>query len=269
MESMTFVLFGATGDLAKRKIYPALYNLYRDQKLPKQISVIGLGRRQVSHVDFQERIKESIETFSRHREEGTPELEVFLDNFRYCPLDVSKPEDYERLLQVVREREEELHIKGNRMFYLSVAPEFFETIALNIKESGLDKTDGWKRLMIEKPFGHDLASARELNDKLSRTFEEDEIYRIDHYLGKPMIQNLEALEFANPVLQSIWNKEHIANVQITASETVGVEERAGYYDQAGAIRDMVQNHMLQILMMTAMNLPERLMHVKFERKSER
>ena len=143
------------------------------------------------------------------------------------------------------------------MFYLSVAPEFFETIALNIKESGLDKTDGWKRLMIEKPFGHDLASARELNDKLSRTFEEDEIYRIDHYLGKPMIQNLEALEFANPVLQSIWNKEHIANVQITASETVGVEERAGYYDQAGAIRDMVQNHMLQILMMTAMNLPEK------------
>lgn len=181
----------------------------------------------------------------------------FLDNFRYCPLDVSKPEDYERLLQVVREREEELHIKGNRMFYLSVAPEFFETIALNIKESGLDKTDGWKRLMIEKPFGHDLTSARELNDKLSRTFEEDEIYRIDHYLGKPMIQNLEALEFANPVLQSIWNKEHIANVQITASETVGVEERAGYCDQAGAIRDMVQNHMLQILMMTAMNLPEK------------
>ncbi|MBE5106089.1 glucose-6-phosphate dehydrogenase [Bacillus thuringiensis] len=258
MESMTFVLFGATGDLAKRKIYPALYNLYRDQKLPKQISVIGLGRRQVSHVDFQERIKESIETFSRHREEGTPELEGFLDNFRYCPLDVGKPEDYERLLQVVREREEERNIKGNRMFYLSVAPDFFETIALNIKESGLDRTDGWKRLMIEKPFGHDLKSARELNDKLSRTFEEDEIYRIDHYLGKPMIQNLEALEFANPVLQSIWNKEHIANVQITASETVGVEERAGYYDQAGAIRDMVQNHMLQILMMTAMNLPEKI-----------
>ncbi|WP_264447286.1 glucose-6-phosphate dehydrogenase [Bacillus cereus] len=258
MESMTFVLFGATGDLAKRKIYPALYNLYSDQKLPKQISVIGLGRREVSHIDFQKRIKESIETFSRHREEGTPELEGFLDNFRYCPLDVSKPEDYERLLQVVREREEELNIKGNRMFYLSVAPEFFETIALNIKESGLDKTDGWKRLMIEKPFGHDLKSARELNDKLSRTFEEDEIYRIDHYLGKPMIQNLEALEFANPVLQSIWNKEHIANVQITASETVGVEERAGYYDHAGAIRDMVQNHMLQILMMTAMNLPEKI-----------
>lgn len=255
---MTFVLFGATGDLAKRKIYPALYNLYRDKNLPKQISVIGLGRRQLSHLDFQEKIKESIETFSRRREEGTPEMEEFLDHFRYCPLDVSKPEDYERLLQVVRERENERNIKGNRMFYLSVAPEFFEAIALNIKESGLDRTDGWKRLMIEKPFGHDLESARELNDKLSQTFEEDEIYRIDHYLGKPMIQNIEALEFANPVLQSIWNKEHIANVQITASETVGIEERAGYYDRAGAIRDMVQNHMLQILMMTAMNLPEKI-----------
>ncbi len=258
LESMTFVLFGATGDLAKRKIYPALYNLYRDQKLPKQISVIGLGRREVSHLDFQKRVKESIETFSRRREEGTPNIEGFLEYFRYCPLDVNKPEDYKRLLQVVVEREEEQNIQGNRMFYLSVTPDFFETIALNIKESGLDKTDGWKRLMIEKPFGHDLPSARELNDKLSRTFEEDEIYRIDHYLGKPMIQNIEALEFANPVLQSIWNKEHIANVQITASETVGVEERAGYYDHAGAIRDMVQNHMLQILMMTAMNLPEKI-----------
>ena len=139
----------------------------------------------------------------------------------------------------------------NRMFYLSVAPEFFDVIAWNIKESGLGSTKGWKRLIIEKPFGHDLKSAQQLNEKLSKVFEEDEIYRIDHYLGKPMVQNLEALEFANPVLQALWNNQYIANVQITASETVGVEERAGYYDKAGAIRDMVQNHMLQLLMMTA------------------
>jgi glucose-6-phosphate 1-dehydrogenase len=155
----------------------------------------------------------------------------------------------------VKQREEELQISENRMFYLSVAPEFFGIIALNIKNSGLGETNGWKRLMIEKPFGHDLQSARELNEKLSKAFDEEEIYRIDHYLGKPMVQNLEALEFANPILHSIWNKDHIANVQITASETVGVETRAAYYDHTGAIRDMVQNHMLQILMMTAMNLP--------------
>jgi glucose-6-phosphate 1-dehydrogenase len=122
----------------------------------------------------------------------------------------------------------------------------------------LGVTNGWKRLIIEKPFGHDVKSAQELNEKLSRAFEEDEIYRIDHYLGKPMVQNLEALAFANPVLQSLWNNRYIANVQITASEIVGVEERAGYYDKAGAIRDMVQNHMLQLLMMTAMHLPKQI-----------
>jgi glucose-6-phosphate 1-dehydrogenase len=255
MESMTFVLFGATGDLAKRKIYPALYNLYLNHKLPQPISIIGLGRGNLSHLDFQEKIKESVLEFSRRLEHEADEMGDFLDAFRFSTLDVNKPEDYQKLLQLVKEREDELQIAENRMFYLSVAPEFFDIIAFNVKNSGLGATSGWKRLIIEKPFGHDLQSARELNEKLSSAFDEEEIFRIDHYLGKPMVQNLEALEFANPVLQSIWNRDHIANVQITASETVGVEQRAGYYDQAGAIRDMVQNHMLQVLMMTAMNLP--------------
>jgi glucose-6-phosphate 1-dehydrogenase len=256
MESMTFVLFGATGDLAKRKIFPALYNLYVDQKLPESISIIGLGRGELSHSDFQEKVKDTILEFSRRLEHEAASMGGFLDYFRYSKLDVNREEDYQSLLQLVQQREKELYIEENRMFYLSVAPEFFDTIALNVKSSGLGQTAGWKRLIIEKPFGHNLQSARELNEKLSRAFEEEEIYRIDHYLGKPMVQNLEALAFANPILQSIWNKEHIANVQITASETVGVEKRAGYYDQAGAIRDMVQNHMLQMLMMTAMHTPQ-------------
>ncbi|MGG3466261.1 glucose-6-phosphate dehydrogenase [Neobacillus pocheonensis] len=255
MESMTFVLFGATGDLAKRKIFPALYNLYIDKKLPQPISIIGLGRGEQSHDDFQEKVKESILTFSRRLEHDVTDMEEFVEAFRYSRFDANKIEDYQKLLQVVKQREEELQIAENRLFYLSVAPEFFDLISLNIKNSGLGATSGWKRLIIEKPFGHDLQSARELNAKLSQAFDEEEIYRIDHYLGKPMVQNLEALEFANPILQSIWNKDHIANVQITASETVGVEKRAGYYDHAGAIRDMVQNHMMQLLMMTAMNLP--------------
>src|SRR3954447_22709976 len=258
MESMTFVLFGATGDLAKRKIYPALYNLYMDQKLPQSLSIIGLGRGKLTHFDFQERVKESILEYSRRLEHEASQLGDFLEAFRFSTLDVSKSEDYETLLKLVKKREEEFQLSENRMFYLSVAPEFFDTITLNIKNSGLSATSGWKRLIIEKPFGHDLESARELNGNLSMAFEEEEIYRIDHYLGKPMVQNLEAIEFANPVLQSIWNKDHIANVQITASETVGVEKRAGYYDQAGAIRDMVQNHILQILMMTAMDKPKKI-----------
>lgn len=258
MDSMTFVLFGATGDLAKRKIYPALFNLYLNKKLPDSFSIIGVGRSELSDKDFQSRVMDSLYTFSRHTLQDKPKKEAFVKAFHYSQLDVTKPEDYKKLLALVQQKETERNIGENRLFYLSVAPQFFDVIAMNIKESGLGETKGWKRLINEKPFGHDVKSAQALNEKLSRSFEEDEIYRIDHYLGKPMVQNLEALSFANPVLQSLWNNRFIANVQITASETVGVEERAGYYDKAGAIRDMVQNHMMQLLMMTAMNLPKQI-----------
>ncbi|WP_026693497.1 glucose-6-phosphate dehydrogenase [Peribacillus kribbensis] len=269
MESMTFVLFGATGDLAKRKIFPALYNLYIDEKLPQALSIFGLGIDKLSTGDFQEHVKNSILTFSRRLEHDAESLGDFLEVFQYCEVNAREKEDYQKLLGMVKKTEEERGIEENRMFYMSVAPDFFGIIAQNIKESGLGSTKGWKRLMIEKPFGHDLASARELNDILGRTFEEEEIYRIDHYLGKPMVQNLEALEFANPILQSIWNKEHIANVQITASETVGVEKRAGYYDHSGAIRDMVQNHMLQILMLSAMTLPSKISASEIRREKRK
>ncbi|WP_428910002.1 glucose-6-phosphate dehydrogenase [Niallia sp. Krafla_26] len=254
MDAMTFVLFGSTGDLAKRKIYPALYNLYLDRKLPETISIIGMGRNQMSHEEFQHTVKQSIKTFSRRLDDDKSKMDTFLESFRYHVLDATKVEDYRKLLKLVSEREKELNIPENRMFYLSVGPELFGTIALNIKESGLGSTTGWKRLIIEKPFGRDLQSARELNSNLSKAFEEEEIYRIDHYLGKSMIQNLELLKFSNPILQTLLNNQHIANVQITASETVGVETRAGYYDKSGAIRDMFQNHMMQVLMMTAMQL---------------
>ena len=256
MGAMTFVLFGATGDLAKRKIFPALYNLYLEKKLPNPLSIIGLGRNEMSHKEFQNHVVQSVRTFSRRIENNDDHMSEFLDVFQYSVLDATKAEDFGKLLNLVKKRENELNIPENRMFYLSVAPEFFGPIALHIKESGLGSTKGWKRLIIEKPFGHDLESARELNATLSKAFEENEIYRIDHYLGKSMIQNLESLEFSNPILQTLLNNKHIANVQITASETVGVEERAGYYDKSGAIRDMFQNHMMQILMMTAMHLPK-------------
>lgn len=256
MEAATFVLFGATGDLAKRKIFPALFNLYIDGKMPSAFSIIGMGRKQTEDIEFQEVVRQSLETFSRRTLGPSQPIERFLQSIRYHALDVTRPEDFKRLLELVTKREQELGIPQNRMFYLSVAPEYFERIARNIKQSGLGDTEGWKRLIIEKPFGHDLASARELNEQLSKSFAEDEIYRIDHYLGKPMVQNLEVLEMKNPVLHALWSNRYINSVQITASETVGLEGRAGYYDQAGAIRDMFQNHMLQLLMMVAMHLPE-------------
>lgn len=258
MDPVTFVLFGSTGDLAKRKIFPALYNLFLEQKLPHSFSMIGLGRKPFTDAEFQQYVERSLQTFSRRKPEDHGHLEEFLRCIRYFALEVTNKEGYRQLLKLVQEREQQLNIPGNRIFYMSVAPEFFEDIALNIKESGLGKTQGWKRLIIEKPFGHDLQSARDLNHKLSQAFEEEEIYRIDHYLGKPMVQNLETLVSTNSLLKALWSNQYIANIQITASETVGVEERAGYYEGAGAIRDMFQNHMLQLLMMTAMHLPSRI-----------
>ncbi|MBB6023075.1 glucose-6-phosphate 1-dehydrogenase [Paenibacillus sp. JGP012] len=254
MEPTTIVLFGATGDLAKRKIYPALYNLYLERKLPETFSLIGMGRREWSDEFFQAQVEKSLHEFSR-RQGDHDSVKSFVKAFRYSVLNISHKEDYIKLLQLVEQREAELGIPSNRLFYLSVGPEFFEPIAENIQSSGLGSTQGWKRLVIEKPFGHDLQSARDLNRKLSESFTEEEIYRIDHYLGKPMVQKLETLHQSNPIMKALWNNRYISNVQITANETVGVEERASYYDHVGAVRDMFQNHMLQLLMMMAIQLP--------------
>lgn len=252
-EPMTFVLFGATGDLAKRKIFPALYNLYRENKLKLPFNIVGLGRRELSDEQFQSNVRQSIVDFSRQQASNLNEFEEFIKSFSYSALNVDNKDDYKKLLEKVVKLEKNISVPENRMFYLSVAPEFFDVIALNINESGLGDTKGWKKLIIEKPFGHDLKTAQVLNDKLSKAFKEDEVYRIDHYLGKAMVQNIETIRFNNPIVESMWNNKHIANIQITASETVGVEERASYYDNSGAIRDMIQNHMLQILMLVAMD----------------
>ena len=250
MQDMSFILFGATGDLAKRKLFPALYNLFLDGKMPDSISIIGLGRKNYSDEQFQSKVEESLQTYSRRTVQNSG-LQEFLTKFRYCVFDATDKESYQSLYTLIKSRETELDIPENRLFYLSVAPKLIDVISANLNSSGISQTKGWKRLIVEKPFGSDLRSAQQLNEKLSNAFGEDEIYRIDHYLGKPMVQNLETFEFANPALGSLLDRKQIANVQITASETVGVETRADYYDQAGAIRDMVQNHLLQLVMMTA------------------
>ncbi|GED70687.1 glucose-6-phosphate 1-dehydrogenase [Brevibacillus reuszeri] len=268
MKAMTFVLFGATGDLAKRKIFPALFNLYVDQKLPASYAIVGVGRRTYTVAEFLRSVEQSVSDAAQRREVDSSCIHAFLSTIRYVSVDVTQKDDYLALLGQVIQCEQEWNLPQNRLFYLSVAPEFFDVIAGHIKASGLCETTGWKRLIIEKPFGRDLQSAEALNEKLCASFAEEEIYRIDHYLGKPMVRNLEAIEFANPIFQAIWNNKYIANVQITANETVGVEDRAGYYDHAGALRDMVQNHMLQLLMMIAMHLPNRI-NAKEIRKEKR
>ncbi|WKA60524.1 glucose-6-phosphate dehydrogenase [Planococcus shenhongbingii] len=254
---MTFILFGATGDLAKRKLFPALYNLYLDGKLPASFSVIGLGRKYSSDEDFQAKVEKALRAYSR-RSVQLSNLQEFLAKFRYFTFDATIKESYTQLLELVETQENELGIPQNRLFYLSVAPSLVDVITTSLHSSGLDQNRGWKRLIIEKPFGSNVETARQLNQKLRKTFSEDEIYRIDHYLGKPMVQSLNTLILANPVLDSMLDQKLISNVQITASEIVGVETRADYYDKAGAIRDMVQNHLLQLVMTAALYLPENL-----------
>lgn len=265
MEDMTFILFGATGDLAQRKLFPALYNLFLDGKLPATVSIIGLGRKYSSDEAFQSKVEKALYAYSR-RSVQPSNLQEFLTMFRYFTFDATIKESYEQLLELVETRENELGIPQNRLFYLSVAPSLVNVITSNLHSSGLDQNQGWKRLIIEKPFGSNVETARLLNQKLRKTFNEDEIYRIDHYLGKPMVQSLNTLILANPVLDSLLDQKLISNVQITASEIVGVETRADYYDKAGAIRDMVQNHLLQLVMMTALYLPENLTENKTRAK---
>ncbi|MGG1341337.1 glucose-6-phosphate dehydrogenase [Bacillus toyonensis] len=182
MDSMTFLLFGATGDLAKRKIYPALYKLFSNQHIPQSISIIGIGRRAMSDVEFQTKVEQSLATFARRSTNDESGVEEFISTFRYCQLNTANIEDYQDLLSLVKRRETELNIPENRMFYLSVVPEVFDVIALNIKESGLWATKGLNRLIIEKPFNYNVTSAREFNRKLIEDFDGTDIYYIDHYL---------------------------------------------------------------------------------------
>ena len=199
-------------------------------------------------------MEKALRLYSR-RAVQTSGLQDFLTKFRYFAFDAMDPRSYPNLFELIKNRENELSIPENRLFYLSVAPKLIDVITSNLYASNISQTLGWKRIIVEKPFGSDLKSAQQLNNTLSKAFTEQEIYRIDHYLGKPMVQNFETLMLANPALEALLDPKRISNVQITASETVGVETRADYYDQAGAIRDMVQNHLLQLVMMTALHLP--------------
>ncbi|MBD0383563.1 glucose-6-phosphate dehydrogenase [Paenibacillus sedimenti] len=258
MSGAVFYIFGATGDLAKRKLFPAFYALYREGKLGENFAVVGLARRPRTNEQFREDVKQSINDFARYKITNEPEFANFAQHFEYMSLDINNVAGFHELNALTARLDEQFQTGGNRLFYLALAPELFGNVSYNLREGGLLETQGWHRLVIEKPFGYDLPSAERLNGQLRQVFEEKDIYRIDHYLGKEMVQNIEFVRFANAFFEPLWNNKYIANIQITLSETVGVEERGGYYDHSGALRDMGQNHMLQMLMMMAMEPPSRL-----------
>jgi glucose-6-phosphate 1-dehydrogenase len=249
------VIFGATGDLAHRKLLPALYNLAHEGQLPEHFEVIGVGRRTHEDEQFRDTVLDSIKRFCRRRPDQDV-LEGLLSNLRYVQGPFDEDSIYQELAQTLREFDELVGRPLDRVFYLSTAPEFFPLIAGKLGAAGLNRCQNSEvRIVVEKPFGYDLASARTLNAELLEVFEEPQIFRIDHYLGKETVQNLMALRFANALFEPVWNRNYIDHVQITAAEDIGIGGRAGYYEHSGALRDLVQNHMLQLLALLAMEPP--------------
>src|SRR5437868_4473709 len=250
------VIFGATGDLTHRKLIPALYNLAAEGELPPAVAIIGFARRPKSDDDFRKEMEEAVREFSRQavRDEI---WKTFSQSLSYHQSEFGDEAGYKSLGDRLDKIDNERGTRGNRLFYFAAGPDQFEIILKNLKAAGLNraKQGSWARVIIEKPFGTDLASARELNRVVSGAFDESQTYRIDHFLGKETAQNILVLRFANAIFEPLWNTRYIDHLQITAAETLGVEGRAGYYETAGALRDMVQNHLLQLLCLVAMEAP--------------
>jgi glucose-6-phosphate 1-dehydrogenase len=251
------VIFGAGGDLASRKLVPALYNLGLDRLLPGDAALVGAGRRPMTDAEFTQSMRQAVEAHSRRPLD--PEMwEEMTPRIRYVQADYDSPDDFQRLAAQLAEVDEKLHTGGNRLFYLAIPPSAFEGIVSGLKTAGLHrpgKGGKWARVVIEKPFGRDLASARDLNATVHRVFDESHIFRIDHYLGKETVQNLLVFRFANGIFEPLWNQKYVDHVQITVAEAIGVEGRGSYYEEAGLLRDMVQNHLCQLLCLIGMEPP--------------
>src|SRR5437870_896162 len=249
------VIFGATGDLSGRKLLPALYNLAKQRSLPAGVAVVGAAMSDVTDDAFRKLASEKIHQFSRTKPIDDRVLEAFLSSLANGKVAFSKVDACRALAQRRQELDSSRHIPGNRIFYCATPPPTYQTIALQLQAGALNTGSGFHRIVVEKPFGSDLNSARELTQTLQKVFPEDSVYRIDHYLGKETVQNILAFRFANAIFEPVWNTNLIDSVQITVAEEIGIETRGAYYDRTGALRDIVQNHGLQLVTLTAMEPP--------------
>jgi len=255
LSATVLFIFGGGGDLNYRKLNPALFNLFLDNAMPDNFSIVGVDRIEYSETDYKKHLKEGIDNFSRTKD-SDGKWEKFSANISYVKMDVTDAKAYDKIVQITKEKQTGARGHPAIIFYMAVTSQLVPEIIKHIGKMEVCRDVKHTRVVVEKPFGHDLESAIKMNKLLGEDFEEEQIYRIDHYLGKETVQNIIALRFANSLFEPIWNRNYIDHVQITAAETVGVEKRGGYYETAGALRDMVQNHILQLLCMIGMEPPD-------------
>jgi glucose-6-phosphate 1-dehydrogenase len=256
-EPGVIVIFGATGDLTRRKLLPALYRLAQQHLIPAEFAILGVSRQQMSDSEYRAKLRAALTEFGDEDTFDEGEWNSFADGIFYVGGEFKDPDTYTNVKARLKEIDEQRKTQGNRIFYLATAPEFFGLIADQLAQATLARPEAgaWTRIIVEKPFGHDLESARALNTQLAAVFEEHQIYRIDHYLGKETVQNLLVFRFANSIFEPLWNYQYIDHVEITNAEALGVEGRGSYYEQAGALRDMMQNHVFQLVSLIAMDPP--------------
>jgi glucose-6-phosphate 1-dehydrogenase len=261
-EPFTLIIFGASGDLTARKLIPAVYNLFKESLLPEKFSIIGFARHEYNDDSFRRHLRQGLTKYLSAEKVAEESWQRFAQNIYYNQGNYDNPPDYQSLKQTIEQKAHAKNIPTNCLFYLATPPAAVTTIVGQLRQAGLARRNSeklpWSRLIVEKPFGHDLDSARKLNHTIKTAFHENQIYRIDHYLGKETVQNLLVFRFANMIFEPIWNHNYIDHVQITVSETLGVEGRGAYYERSGALRDIVQNHMMHLLCLVAMEAPNSL-----------
>lgn len=256
-DSFIYIIFGASGDLTKRKLVPALFDLFQQNLLPKDFVILGVARSSFKDESFRELMKEAIREFAEIK--NPSQMDSFLDHLFYQSIMINERDDYARLSERLEQIRQSLNIRANYIYYLSTPPSLYGMIPKNLAAHGLNlKKEGWKRLIIEKPFGYDLDSALKLKESLLSQWKEEQLYRIDHYLGKETVQNLLVTRFSNGIFEPLWNSKYVHHIEITSAESIGVEQRGGYYESSGALRDMLQNHLFQVAAITAMEPPSSL-----------